>query len=387
MNIWKFASGYVKIRIMGEYPERLVNKAVANRVGVSRAVPLSEGGISCEIPMQRMRDLSKCAKGCGCRVHITSKHGLPCAGLLIKRRRVLAAAAFAVLILCCFASTRLLAVKVVCDGYDRAVVMQKLDEAGLHIGMPMKDADSAELTKQINGLSGVEKAEVTKHGVVLCVAVTGSALDRSLEAELSNEGVLGVYAAKDCVVTSVSIVRGRALVKAGDRVSAGQLLISGDYSDLKQGYSVDAEGSVFGRVLYRSTAEASREDTVLCRTGAGCRFNTIELFGHELFAVQPYAEYELEPVSHYTLSFAPIPVYVKSYNCRELAYTETDIGETAAMINAQKAARDALFGSIPKDAELVSVKTEYSADENGAITATVTAVCIENVSRRREIKN
>ena len=174
------------------------------------------------------------------------------------------------------------------------------------------------------------------------------------------------------------------MVAPGDAVKAGQLLISGDYSDSKPGYVVRAEGEVYGRVLYSAAYTAGPTAYEQRRTGACCAAESFAVFGREIFTGLPYEEYELELSAFGDIDACMLPVTIRSYRCYELAPTLVTLSFEEVCIRAEAGARQKLFEAMPKDIRLISLHTERAVAEDGSVTATVAAVGIENIGYGRK---
>lgn len=286
-----------------------------------------------------------------------------------------------------FASTRVLAYEIDCGSTDRSLIKAGLSESGVYLGMPAKELHPAEVSKRLDSITGVFSSEVFLNGVILCIKITESSSvgSDSASAEEGSGAPIGIFASKDCVIADIDPARGRAMAAAGQAVKAGDILISGDYTDLKPGYYVDAEGSVFGRVLYRAEASASLSSVKLCRTGNYVTVSSVSFFGNELMPAAPYEEYELERVDVRRFVCSPIPVGVAEYRCYELLPMMTEIDESEAALAAKAEAQARLLESLPEGARLISIRTETTTGPDGSVTARVTGVSLENVGYKKGI--
>lgn len=385
MKVWNFASGYVKIGIMGDYPERIVNRALDAGMPVYDASFEDSGRLVCCVPMRSFKTLRRCARGSGCKVAVLSKRGLPYLYLRLRREYILAAFALAAAAVLVLALSRLWRIDIDYGGADKASVDAALAGMGLRVGMALKDIEPKIINSELGSLKGVVNAKAVRHGVVLCIGISAEGQLTAGNAEAaSNVSPSSIYADRDCVIASISVTSGAAAVTEGEAVKSGQLLISGDLGSLKEGYSVSAEGEVYGRLLYRATGTAERMRTEYRRDGRTAEVIAIVLFGKELLFNLPYEAYELEPLDEGSVDACPVPVKVRRYRCFGLSPTPCDIGDDAARLLAASDAQSKLYASIPKDARIVSVNTEIISDD-GSASATVTAVTIERIGFRREL--
>ena len=377
MNVWNFVSGYVKICIMGKYPERLVNAALVNGISVFSACN-TDNGIICTVAAGDIQRLRASGRGCGCRIRILSRHGLVFKLRPLKFEPLLLALAALLVTAAVLMSRRLWFIKIDCGGMDRSAVLSELEIAGVRRGSLLRSISPSELSSLLSDIPGVASADVELHGIVLSVSLSeGTGYGMPSESfELPRE----IRAAKDCVLTDITVLSGRALVSIGDNVSAGQTIISGDMSGLKEGYYVPAAGEAYGKVMYRTSASSERTSTSTQWTGASVELSAAKLFGSSYLIGLPFNEYKLEPKKAAVLDACFLPVTIESFICMELGYTVAEADEQIAVENAVNEALQKLYSAVPAYAKILSVGTEYRINEDGSVTAEASAVVIEKIS-------
>lgn len=84
---------------------------------------------------------------------------------------------------------------------------------------------------------------------------------------ISNTNPCNVAASKDGYVLRVYTKSGTAIVKAGDVVKKGQVLIKGEQGKEESTYSVHAEGSVIAQVSYEKSVDVSLTKHIREKTG------------------------------------------------------------------------------------------------------------------------
>ncbi len=377
--MWNFISGYVKISILGQYPERLVNRALNAGIPIKDAERKSGACFVCRIPMRRFKSLRVCARGSGCRVHILKKGGLPLLMIKARREPALCLCALLMAAVMAAASSRIWFFEIESRDYPRASAESTLASFGFGPGVKASEARPADIEAALRRLPGVLTAKAVRRGVCVKVSVTGKGGSAQDDPGQASEGASGIYADRDCVIDSISVTSGRAVVSPGEAVAAGQLLISGDMTALKPGYYVPAEGEVYGRLLYRASASVGRYGTELKRTGSYARAYEFRALGRSLLPGVPYAEYETERECSAVINACPLPLTVWACRCYELRQSQVDLGDRAAGDRAAVLAQEKLFDSITKGARILSVHTEFSVSQDGGVTATLTATTLERI--------
>ena len=380
MRLWKYCVGYVNIGIMGDYPERLVNRCT------EAGVPLSNcrrcgGGVTADISMRGVKKLRRIARGCGCRLRINKKRGFPCALMQI-RRSVWFFAALALFVAAALAaSARVWSIGIESSVVPGEAVAECLEGMGVRVGMRRSAVSAAKLREGLESIDGVTNAKVSLKGVKLSVVISDRESDEALP---QSDGPSDIAAEKDCVILSVSVTGGRAAVKPGERVKKGDTLIRGDLSDVKPGYKVHAEGEVIAEVLYSASATVSPMTSRMVRSGESGLVSVPSFFGREIKARFPYGEFELEPVRTANIACA-LPVTVTEYRCYELVAALVTDTDEAAERRARLAAQERLYGMIPHDARITTVNTEISKNADGSITAVINATAVERIGVRKGI--
>ena len=379
MKLWKYRSGCVNIRIMGKYQESLVNRCVESGMALEDVLR-DEGGVKARLPAAELYRLRSLGRGTNCRIRILKKRGLPIIKRAARMNAVFAASLTLFLLASLALSTRLWFISIDSPVVPEAEIARMLEDSGVSRGARRAGVKSGEIARMLLLDPRVVNAKVVLRGVRLEVTIAGRGGSREL---VSDEEPANIYADTDCVVRYISVSRGRAEVRAGSAVKAGDVLIRGELSDLKAGYAVRAEGLVYGEVARVFTATAPREKTAPARSGESVSVNSIFLFGLELFPKPPYAGYELVSAGEARLTGSPVPVSVRSYTAYELVESEILDSRSGTEERARLMAQEKMAGAIPEGARIIAVKTVCADGEDGCVTAVITVTTIEKIGTTR----
>jgi similar to stage IV sporulation protein len=364
---------------MGKYPESLVNRCAEGGVPLEDVIRDSRG-ITASIPASELRSLRSLGRGTRCRIHIEKKSGTLSLLAALKENSVFAAALAVFIFAALLFSTRLWFISVDSPVVPEAEIKRMLSEAGVERGVPRRDVKSAETARALLLDPRIVNAKVVLRGVCLNVSVSVISGGGSLESDPEPADVI---ADRDCVIRYIAVKKGRAEVKAGSAVRAGDVLIRGDLPEVKEGYAVRAEGLVYGEIARVFTATAQRETAALVRSGESVSVCSVLLFGLELFPKLPYPEYELERMGEARLDFSPIPVSIAEYTAYELiesAVPDTLVGTEA---RARLAAQEKMAGNIPEDAKIIAVNTVLTYSGDGSVIAVLTVTTVEKIGITR----
>ena len=177
--------------------------------------------------------------------------------------------------------------------------------------------DREELASRLVALDGVAQASIRVKGVRLEIEL----LSELPKGELEGEDTAPLVASCDCIVTSIVVERGRAMVKVGDSVRAGDVLIAPEYLVDKEAdvtVPTQAKGRVTGVVYLSESREWRRAYTVEEETGACSRSAVLHIgdlaMGEIAPSPYPLCRKEIELIE---LGIA-LPVTVERHTYHEL---------------------------------------------------------------------
>ena len=168
---------------------------------------------------------------------------------------------------------------------DEKLILQCLEEAGLHPGMPLDEIDADLLQKQLLAdCGGYSFIGVRLQGIRLLVE---AAPELPSPALYDRDYARDLVASRDGVVISVNARSGTACVKPGDTVRAGQTLIRGEEERTKEERApVAALGEVVARCWFEGSAEATVAEESSVPTGESREECRLKLMGFSLSLTQ-----------------------------------------------------------------------------------------------------
>lgn len=264
-------------------------------------------------------------------------------------------------------------------------IVAELAEAGLRVGIPWFAVDNDRVEAELLANSElVSWVNVNRRGTVAYVSVIDKA---EYTPEAPKVGYANVVASRDCVVEEITVKRGYPVVKAGETVKKGQLLISGVIPAELGGGLCYAEGTVVGSYSdFISVSVESREVKKVAKERAFCGFS-INFFGFSAKLLKIYRKTEDEYViinddRRASLLGKKLPIgtvreYVLEYTSETVAYSESEMAELAfARMNESLSL--ALRG-----ATLLKIKTQGSFSGE-AYTVRTDYLCSATVSEALE---
>lgn len=395
-RLWFHLTGYVIIRVKGSRLEYFLN--MANREGiqlwnVSRPVP---DRLYCHVPLEGFRRLRPIAKALHLAVEIRRKRGLPFLIHRVFERRALLVGSLLFLLAMYVMSGHIwfLDLSQVPD-HLRDDVLHISREAGLTIGVAKDEVEPREVERQLlAGLDDLSWAAVKLRGTaafIEAVERTTFQVDRDIPCHL--------VAAKSGLLTSVIAFAGVPIVKEGETVRAGDILISGVLpvnsveglagEDIQApnpilgesrgwGY-LHADGLVEAETYYEAEATEVYDGSVTQRTGRSSTSYKITLPWFTLVLgrkAAPFVEFETEE------EVAKLWTKTTYYELQSVLISK-DYDQ--ARVDALARARAKIRAQIPPEAKVLDEQVQWE-DNEGEIKARVMVSLLEIIGTGQLIR-
>ena len=225
-HLFKLVSGYIRIRLTGRSPERFFNLCGSSGLEIWDAA-FDRGSY---LFSMKTRDFFSCrpfVRKAGVRVRIQEKRGLP---FFLHRSRARAAwgAGFAAFFLCLYALS-FFVWDIGYEGnvrYTEDVLSHFLEEAGIVSGIRKSEVSCEALEEALRErFEGITWVSARLSGTRLYIHIKENEVPLSFPEQ--SHTPCDLRASSDGTITSVVVRSGLPLVKAGDTVTAGQILVTG----------------------------------------------------------------------------------------------------------------------------------------------------------------
>jgi similar to stage IV sporulation protein len=253
-KIMLYFQGYVRIRLDGYSPERFIN--LCNNRGI-RLWNLThrEEGYECCLRIADFRQINGIAWKSKVRVRILEKRGFPIFLYQNRKRKGWAAGVLAAFFILYFCSLFLWNISFEGNSeYTDAVLRKFLRESGYQEGIRIDRIVCEDIEKMLR----IEYNDITW----VSAQISGTCLRIQIkENEVSDRETIGsepcdIRAEADGTITSIITRSGTPMVKAGDSVAAGDILISGtvqllnDSKEVTGSHQVAADGDIMAEYTY-----------------------------------------------------------------------------------------------------------------------------------------
>jgi len=405
-RIVAYIIGYLVLRVEGQNPERLVNLAIQDGVPVWR-IEAGRHLLRMCVPVGHFKGLRHLARRARVMVHVEERRGLPFAVRRLLRRQGLVVGGLLFLAGLYALSSCIWTIEVTgLETLPPDVVLRGAADLGLRPGVLKRSIDPRRIENGlILNVRELSWAGLEIHGTRAVLEVVEKALP---PAEIPATTPAHVVAAKGGLVTEVIALRGVALVRRGQTVSPGQILISGiiglsaeeqlglvEPRKLPGGLPprtalVHALGVVRARVWYRGHGEATLEQQLRVRTGRTATRILIKIGGQEIIVKGqgdvPFAEYDQETVRRSLLIWRNIniPVEVKMTTFYEVQLVPKSVPPEVAEQEARESAVVQAMTAVPPGAKLVDVRPTVTS-KDGRVFADVIIETLEDIGRSEPV--
>ncbi|MBR6793866.1 MAG: sporulation protein YqfD [Clostridia bacterium] len=224
-----FFSGRVEVEAKGNQIEQFINQLHRHRIPMQRPCRMEDGTLHFVMPCRAFKQLRAPAFKTGTRIRILKKRGLFMAIRPFRRRWGLAVGLPLFLGLVFYSSCFIWQIEVVgCEETSATEILSDLAELGLEVGCRRSiDVEPIE-NRYLTGNEKLSWMSVNIRGTTAYVEVR----EKGLKPQVVDLTVpSNIYASRDGVILSVMDYGGTRQVQVGEAVAAGDLLVSGDWTD------------------------------------------------------------------------------------------------------------------------------------------------------------
>lgn len=249
-KLFVFLKGYLILELCGDSKERFINLCKNKEIEILQLFIIKDKWF-CKIKCKDFLKIRSLIKKTGCKCRIKEKRGLFFLLRKISKRKglILGSVLFYLILSQC--SGRIWSIDV--DGgflHTREQILQVMaEELGIYGGITAGQINCFEIEKKLRlDYNEIGWISVEKKGCRLHVMLNESTMPK--EAVKRNSAG-HIVAEHDGIVRKIEVLSGVPMVKAGDKVKKGDVLISGvltlegDFDELLRKEAVGAEGKVY----------------------------------------------------------------------------------------------------------------------------------------------
>ncbi len=267
-------------------------------------------------------------------------------------------------------------------------ILEKLAEKDFKLGafIPLVNTEDIEQSLMLD-MDALSFISINLRGTVATVEVRERLTETEIEDKQTPSNLIAAY---DGQIEALQVTGGVSVVKIGDTVKKGSLLVSGVIDSRALGYRlVRARGEVFARTTLTFETEIPYEYTEKVYTGRfftkkSLKFfsKTIKLFGKDSISPSSCDKIEIER-RVYLFDTIKLPVFICETRYAEYENVTTTLPESQALKKAYDEIR-AMSEDILKDAEILGRHTHVSND-GGTLRMTQQIECLIDIAKEVRI--
>lgn len=286
ISLIKWCSGYVRISIVGGYPERFFHLCANNKILLWDLEQTKEGyevNLSLNVFRNHKSLLISLIRRTKVRIVIVEKKGLPIFLYRNRYKKIFVLGIF----LCCFL-VYYLSLYVwqidLCGNLQNTddMIYKKLREYQVYHGMKKKDVDCSQIEKDLRAeYDNIIWVSAKLEGTKLTIDVQENT-DLTVKTEEYQES--SIYSNKDAVITSIITRQGTPMVVSGDEVKKGDILVDGgvyitdDGETVVSAYYVAADADIYGETEYEYQDEFLLKNKKFKPTGNSRKSYYLKIF-------------------------------------------------------------------------------------------------------------
>lgn len=281
-NIAHYRKGIVLIEIQSLIPEKFINLMWKDNIYIKNIKKKSITTMTMEIDLKDYYNIKNIAEKTATKIKIIKRRGILFLIIKLKKRITLAVGVILFIGIIYYLSTFIWSVEITSDkGIPPYLIRQQLKNYGIEPGVNKSKINMYKIEEELmKNNDSIMWAKVRIEGSKLAV----KAIERKSPPDIiKEESPCNLVANKDGKVLRIYTTLGTPVVKVGDDVKKGQILVKGEQGQEASVYSVAAGGYVICRTLYEDTETVSINSIEKKRTGKKIKSYYISLGGKKLY--------------------------------------------------------------------------------------------------------
>jgi similar to stage IV sporulation protein len=392
LRLWNYMRGYVIILVEGYFLEKFINICAHRQIFLWDIKKHKNSILTLKISIKGFKLLRPISRKSRCRVRIIKKKGLPFVLSRYRRRKTFVAGAVLFILLIYILTSFIWVIELKGNKeLDTQFILEKLEGFGIKPGVfKYKINTDKAVNNMIMEIDMLSWISISLKGTKVKIDLA----ERELPPELvPKDEPCNIVAKRDGIIKTITTKNGIEMVKVGDTVTKGQLLVAGSIpikGEEGEARLVHAIASIAARTWYERREMVNCTAVEKVRTGKTKDIYSIVVFTKRLNLFKKYIKFEnydrIEINKKISIGedlVLPFEIIVEKYYENILQEKELDIDE-AKQIAADKAYNEAVI-DISDTANMVQSSVNFVQDENNGLTAVVTIECIEDIGVEEKI--
>ena len=265
--ILNYLLGFVNITVEGFFVERFINNCINNKIFLWGIKRKSTTLLTTNISIKDFRKMRTIGRKTKCKVNINSKKGLPIFLHRYRKRKILILILIPIVLAILISSTYIWNIEVNgLENISSEEIIEQLKEEGIDIGKRKNSIDAKTVINNIRlKRDDVSWMSIDMKGTNIIITI--------VEAEekpdiVDKDKYCDIVSDENGIITKITADVGTAVVKVGDIIKEGDILIGGYMEGKYTGVrNVHAKGNVEARVWYTKRIESGFTREIKEETG------------------------------------------------------------------------------------------------------------------------
>lgn len=342
----KLKKGTITIEVRAMIPEKFINLLWSHGIYSKNIRKVDLTTFLVEINLVDLKEVQTIAKRINAKVKVVGKKGLAFYLIKAKRQVSLCVAGIIFLGVMFYLSTYIWSIEIntkkILSPFE---IRRQLNSLNVKPGVKKTSLDVYALEKQLEDTnSDIMWVKARIEGSTLKVDIEEKVNPPEIKEKEDNEGVV---AKMDGVIKRIYTISGTAVVKPGDIVKAGDLLIKPYLGKEGLEYPTKAEGKVMANTAYEKILEVQISGKSKERTGEKDKAIYVEVLGKKIYLKKPIKTYK---------DYDKIEVkdnFIKSEVYYEVSEKELNLNEDEVKLDVLNKSREAVLKEIDKKDTIV----------------------------------
>ncbi|SHI88434.1 sporulation protein YqfD [Lutispora thermophila] len=371
LRLWNYFCGYAIIIVKGIRIERFINLAVVNGIYLWDIEKIDYTTIKAKINIKDFFKLRSIVRKTDSNIQIIEKCGMPFKIKIMKRRKWFFLGLGALLVFIYILSSYIWMIEI--EGLariDEQAIIDNLSLEGLKVGAKKNKINKREIENRML----IRMPDLTWMGIqIKGTKAFITVVEKKPEPQLiDRDEPCDIIASKDGVIDKILVLNGDGMVKDGDTVKKGQILVSGTIirDNISERY-VHSMAEVHARTWYEDVEEIPYRQIKYKKTGRTFRTYSMEIINRKLERNKkiPFENYNKSSREIYLFNFGsyvfPIKLIITRYE--ELVSVTKIIDEEEAKAICEKRLNARIKLQIPENAIVLNNRIEYFTNDNSLI--------------------
>ena len=377
----EYITGYVDIVIEGYYIEKFINICNSKQINLWNIKKENSIKMLASIKISDFKELKQICRKTKCKVKIQNKKGLPFTIKKYKKRKVFLLFLMLIILTIIVLSNFIWNIEIEGDeSIPKEEIMAIVKNEGLEIGAFKGKIDTKEIINKIR----LERDDVSWVGI----NIEGTnAIIKLVKADekpeiINEEEYCNIVANRDATILKVSAQNGTPLVKEGDTVTNGDIIIAGWMEGKYTGKQyVHAQGEVQAKVSYKTLEKVYLKETKKVETGESENRYSVKINNFQINLLKTLPKFQkydtieenkkLKLFSNFYLPLEIVKYTYKEYE-EQLVVHSFEEAKQIGIDRARESLQEELDGKeildkqvkVTSELEYIEVEVTYEVKEN-----------------------